>query len=468
MFRAIPANLFPLAVLALCSAAFAFWIRIGPGTDLQARIPGADRSANETEEKQLEGPKYGIFKAGAGRPAANVGSSWPRFRGPEYDGVSTERTPLARRWPASGPAVLWSLDVGEGHAGAAVHRGCVYMLDYDREEQSDVLRCLSLEDGAEIWRFSYPVKVKRNHGMSRTIPTVTDRFVVSLGPKCHVICLDSASGTYLWGLDLVEDFGVTVPPWYAGQCPLVEDGKAILALGGDNLMMAFDCESARAVWHTPNPRGWKMSHSSIVPMTVNGRRMYVYCASGGVAGVAADDGSLLWYTENWKIRIATVPSPVPVGDGRIFLTGGYNAGSAMLQVTEKEGRFVPEIEYRLAPDVFSCEQHTPVLFEEHLYGVRPDGELACLRLDGTLAWSSNTGRFFGKGLGPWLAADDIIFAMNEQGVLVMAEASPLGYRELGRAKVLEGHDSWGPMALAGGRLIVRDVTHMVCLDVGKR
>ena len=34
-----------------------------------------------------------------------------------------------------------------------------------------------------------------------------------------------------------------------------------------------------------------------------------------------------------------------------------------------------------------------------------------------------------------------------------------------QAQVLTGHDSWGPMAMAGGRLILRDLTRMVCLDV---
>ncbi|GAG51327.1 unnamed protein product, partial [marine sediment metagenome] len=41
-----------------------------------------------------------------------------------------------------------------------------------------------------------------------------------------------------------------------------------------------------------------------------------------------------------------------------------------------------------------------------------------------------------------------------------------GYVPLAQAKVLEdGHEAWGPLALAGGRLILRDLTRMVCLDL---
>ena len=65
---------------------------------------------------------------------------------------------------------LWSLDVGDGYAGASVLNGRVYLMDYDRDKRQDASRCLSLADGREIWRFAYPVSVKRNHGMSQTVP----------------------------------------------------------------------------------------------------------------------------------------------------------------------------------------------------------------------------------------------------------------------------------------------------------
>ena len=98
-----------------------------------------------------------------------------------------------------------------------------------------------------------------------------------------------------------------------------------------------------------------MSHASIIPMEVGGKKMYVYCASGGVAGVAADDGTILWDTTAWRISIATVPSPVPVGGGRIFLTGGYNAGSMMLEVKKERGEFAAEPVFRLKPETFGAE-----------------------------------------------------------------------------------------------------------------
>jgi outer membrane protein assembly factor BamB len=362
---------------------------------------------------------------------------------------------------------LWSVDVGEGYAGAAVSDGRVYVMDYDREKRQDALRCLSLGDGREIWRYAYPDSVKRNHGMSRTVPAVTNKLVVAIGPKCHVVCLDSQTGELRWGLDLVRQYGATVPPWYAGQCPLIEKGAVVLAPGGkDTLLLAVGAETGKELWRSPNPHGWKMTHSSVMPMEFAGQRMYVYCANNGVVGVSAKDGSLLWETTAWKISIATVPSPLILEGGRIFLTGGYNAGSLMLQLQEAGGRLTPKLLFKLEPEAFGATQHTPILHDGHIYGVRADGKFVCLGLDGKVMWASDSTQQF--GLGSFILADGLLFAMNDSGLLRLIQATPEKYALCGQAQVLKGRESWGPLALAGGRLIVRDLTRMACLDVGQR
>ena len=168
--------------------------------------------------------------------------------------------------------------------------GRVYLMDYDQPKRSDALRCLSLADGKEIWRFAYRNAVKRNHGMSRTVPAVTEKFVVAMGPKCHVVCVDAITGELRWGMDLVREFGSTVPPWYAGQCPLIEGGKVILAPAGkDALLIAVDIQTGKEVWRTPNPNGWQMTHSSVMPVDFCGELMLVYCANrSGWPLLAAD------------------------------------------------------------------------------------------------------------------------------------------------------------------------------------
>ena len=457
--------LIPGALGLLALVAFALWFMRGSDKPLALRVPGTDQAPGSDGGTGANPVLAGKLIRSDGQPA-NLPGAWPQFRGPNRDAVSPETTNLARVWQTTQPRELWGIDVGDGYAGAAVLNGRVYLMDYDREKKRDALRCLSLADGREIWRYSYPVPVKRNHGMSRTVPAVTDKVAVAMGPKCHVLCVDSATGELRWGLDLVRQFGTTVPPWYAGQCPLIDNGAVILAPGGpDALLAAVDSQTGNVLWQTPNPHGWKMTHSSVMPMEFGGQRMYVYCANKGVVGVSAKDGSLLWETSDWKISIATVPSPLILDGGRIFLTGGYDAGSLMLQLDRAGERVVPRTVFKLAAGVFGATQHTPVLHDNHLYGVRADGKFACLTLDGKLVWTSPTGQIF--GLGSFILADGLLYAMNDSGLLRLIEATPAKYTLLGQAQVLKGHDSWAPLALAGGRLIVRDLTRMVCLDVAR-
>lgn len=441
------------------------WFNTGPVESLHARLPGLDRppgvGANSAQPVKLEGR----LTSGNGVPS-NVSGEWPWFRGRKLDGIGDDSVRLARQWSTSGPRVLWSIDLGEGYAGPAVWAGRVYLLDYDREASADALRCLSLDDGREIWCYRYPVTVKRNHGMSRTVPAVDGKHVVALGPKCHVTCLDAVTGQKAWMLDLVQQYGTTVPQWYAGQCPLIENGRAILAPAGNALLAAVDCNSGEVLWKSPNPQAWKMTHVSITPMELTGRRMYVYCGKGGVAGVSADKGEILWETTDWKISIATCPSPVVLPEGKIFFSGGYNAGALMLQVSQSGGRFTAKTLFRLKPDQFGSTQHTPVFYQNHLFGVREkDKQLVCLDLNGREIWASGTKHRF--GIGPYMIADGLIYVMDDAGLLTLAEATTSGYQQLVQAQVLEGHDSWAPMALVRGRLLARDLTRMVCLDVSE-
>jgi len=87
----------------------------------------------------------------------------------------------------------------------------------------------------------------------------------------------------------------------------------------------------------------------------------------------------------------------------------------------------------------------------------------CLDLDGNEQWNSGDLKF---EHGPYMIADDLIFALSGHGLLAVAEATHEAFRPLAQYQVFEDAvDAWGPMAMVSGRLIVRDMTRMVCLDV---
>jgi outer membrane protein assembly factor BamB len=384
----------------------------------------------------------------------------------KFDGIYREKNSLARSWGASGPPVRWSVNLGSGHAGAAVLNSRVYILDYDEQRGEDVLRCLALADGKELWRRAYASRIKNNHGFSRTVPAVTSQHCITIGPLGKVMCVDAQSGKFKWGIDLVKQFGTQIPEWYAGQCPLIDNGLAIIAPAGSALMIAVDCATGKIRWQTPNSAKSRMTHSSILPIQFKGKRMYVYCASDGVKGVSAQDGTLLWEANDWRVNVSNIPMPVEVGEGRLFVTGGYNAGSAMLQLEESGGRITAKTLFRIPQSTFGSHQQTPIFYKGHLYGVTlPDGQLVCLDLQGKRIWSSGRKRF---GLGPYLLAEGMLIILSDRGELRLVEATASGYRELAQAKILQGHDAWAPLALAGGRLLARDLTRMVCVELKKQ
>lgn len=400
------------------------------------------------------------------------GADWPQFRGPKRDNISAE-TGLLRAWPAGGPRVLWKIPVCQGYAGAAIKGGRIYLNDYIDAKKEHLVRCISLSDGKDIWQWSYPVDIRPNHGITRTVPAVGQKLVFSLDPKCRFHALDAATGKLIWQKNLVQDYKATIPGWYAGQNPLLDGDRVIVATGGDALAVAFDQATGKEVWRSPNPAKDVMSHSSLMPATLGGIRQFLYLTMNKVVGIAATDGQLLWNSA-FTARMAAVPSPVSIGDGKVFVTSGYEAGSTMYQVQKGVSGFTAQKLFALTSMQFNSEVHTPVLFKDHLFAVgsKSRGRFTCLSLDGKVVWQSpagnpETARTF--ELGAFLLADGMFFALDgRSGVLRLIEANTSEYKELASAQILTGGDVWGPIALSGGRLVVRDMSEMFCLQVGGR
>lgn len=396
--------------------------------------------------------------------SAAHGADWPQFRGPARDNISKE-IGLLRHWPASGPNVLWTVPVAPGYAGGAIVGGRVYHHDYDEAKNEWGVYCRTLSTGKLIWSYREARLIRPNHAITRTVPAVDGKYVFSLDPKLVLHCLDATTGKQLWAKSLVTEYKSVIPPWYNGQNPLMEVDRIIIATGGDAIMVALNKPTGKEIWRTPNPGRLVLSHASVMPAVLGGVKQYLWGTLNGPLGVSANDGKLLWeYPRKFNVTVA--PSPLAVDGQRVFMTASYDAGSVMVRVHSNGDSFRAESVFDLKDNEWNSEVHTPIVYNGHIFAVgkKRRGLFACLSFDGKEVWTSDGKASF--DLGSFLLADGMFFALDgKTGMLRLVEANTTAYKELASAQVLSGPDAWAPMALSDGRLVVRDLRTMVCLDV---
>ena len=300
------------------------------------------------------------------------------------------------------------------------------------------------------------------------------------------MCLNPLNGKLLWTIDLEKQYGIQgtengeiTPDFYTGQCPLIDNNVAVFAPGGKALMIGVDCETGKVIWETPNPDSLKMSHCSIMPATLFGKKMYVYNAIGGVVGISAegnDIGKLLWRTKEWSPS-TVASSPLYLGNNEFAVFGNYGAGGARIRIKKEAESFLPEIiEQHKSVDGMASDQQTPILIGDYIWTVMPENsgalkkQLVCFNKSDLLkpVWSSGKDTRYGRGLGPYIASGNKLFLLDDDGKLYYFLRNESSVSLIASHKILNGIEAWGPMALAGNYLIMRDSKNLLCLYIGRK
>ncbi len=406
---------------------------------------------------------------------AAASADWAQFQGPGRNGVSPEKG-LARTWPRQGPKVVWTIPLGEGFAGPAIRDGEVYLLDR-LEGEADILRCIALDTGEERWRYTYEARGRTSHNGSRTTPTVTENHVFTVGLLGDFYCFDRKTHKPVWSKNLLKDFGPSKKPnWGFSQSPsLYQDLVIVAPQSPAAFVAAYKQATGELVWTTESLG--RQGYVSPLVTNLCGVDQVVMVSSpkkgndggpGKVAGISLVHGGVLWQYEGWQCSIPiTFPTPLP--DNRLFITGGYGAGSAMIQIKRSGTRF--EAVELFTTGACGSQIHQPLLYEGRLYANsnangRKDG-MICLALDGEVLWRTKDA----DGLplferGSLILADGMIIALDgKTGILHLVEPSPKGFKELAKAKIFVSSKMWSPMALSNGKLVLRSQEEMKCLDL---
>ncbi len=382
---------------------------------------------------------------------------WPFFRGPYNNGVSCE-TGWRVPWPESGPRVAWRKDLGIGASSFVVMNDRV--ISMGNRQDMDTVWCLDADSGRVIWQYDYPCKFDDHNfeGGTSSTPTIDGSFVYTLGIDGQVHCLDIENGGLVWRKHLVHDFEGRYSSWdYAGS-PLVTGNLVILDTGGDgNSTVALDKTTGEKAWGVGADLA---GYATPIPFEHAGERAVLVFKARAMVAHDLASGRELWrigWKTNYDVNAST---PTVVGD-KLFISSGYGgrrARGALFQLEQPEPRQIwvnGDIETKM---------NSAVVHEGHVYCIseRAGGQLMCVSLrDGTTVWSE---RSFAR-YGALMIADGKLVILDEDGDLVIADASSDEYRELARATVLSGR-CWGMPVLANGRIYVRNNKgKMACLDV---
>lgn len=402
--------------------------------------------------------RYGlVFLMAFGLSWSVEAADWPQWLGPNRNGASPE-TGLLSDWPANGPKVVWKVEGGDGYSTVVVAGGrAITMVQRGDEEQ---VLALDAATGKEIWKQRAGPAFKNNYGNGpRSTPTIdgTNVYVTSVtGP---VLCLEAATGKVVWQKDLLKEFEAKNITWGLSASPLVQGNLVLVEPGAAGAgVAALDKRDGKVVWKTG---GDKAAYASPVALTAGGKQQGVFFNAAGVLGVQVEDGKELWRVP-WKTGYdCNICTPLVIGD-QLFVASGEKVGCALLQVS---GEGTPKTVWasRGPKSVMKTYWATAVAHDKHLYGVSGefDGVMNfnCVELaTGKLVWSKER---FGKAAVT--LADGHLFMVTKAGDLVLAPATPKGYQEKARVKLL-GDGRTAP-TIAGKKLYLRDRQNIVCLDI---
>jgi len=164
-----------------------------------------------------------------------------------------------------------------------------------------------------------------------------------------------------------------------------------------------------------------------------------------------------------------VPHAVDAGQGRLLVTGGYRAGSAMLKIQKKTDGSYEAVELFKNPD-FGSHTQPPILYKDHFYvqyttNERSDG-LVCMTMDGQVKWKTGEEPPFKKGGA--VLADGLLLATDGNTELYLIDPDPAAFKPLASAELLESANNWAPVALVDGKLLIRDQKQLKVLQVAQR
>ncbi|MBI5772961.1 MAG: PQQ-like beta-propeller repeat protein [Verrucomicrobia bacterium] len=448
--------------------------------------------------------------------AAADGEDWPQFLGPRGDNTSRE-TGLLDKFPAAGPRVVWSKQIGTGYSAPSV-RGPQLVLHH-RLGNEEIIGSFDAATGRAGWRHSYPCQYRDPYGYNngpRCTPLLTEDRCYAFGVEGRLVCLDLKTGKLIWERDTAKDFAVPEAFFGVGSTPILEDGRLIVMVGGqpNSGIVAFDAATGKAIWESVGKKNWdgvpmlgwpgdrkyqwsgaekSASYSSPVAATIHGQRHVFAVMRQGLVSLNPTNGAVnfsRWFQSVGSDSVNGI-RPVVVGD-LVFVSAAYYRAGSFLLCVKPGGKSFEEVWCQpkfyqerdangaLVNPVLGIHWNTPVLHDGHLYAFdgrnEPDALFKCVELKtARLKWarderwpahSSPQPKVYGRGSA--VMADGKLIVLGEGGLLGLFKVNPEKAEELARWQVPDlRYPCWAAPVLSRKKVYLRSEDRLVCVDFAK-
>jgi len=397
---------------------------------------------------------------------------WPQWRGNDREGIF-KATGLNLDWSEKKPALSWTFrQAGSGYSAPTILGTTLY--SQGAEEGNDFAFALDTKTGNLKWKQTlgeqYTDGQNRGNGGRGSITTDGDKlYLVRGGGQIH--CLSAADGKILWQKEFIKDFGgKLMSNWGFSESPLIDGNVVICTPGGnEGTLAALDKNTGAVVWRS---KAWTddSGYSSAIVVEVDGVKQYIQQAAKGVAGVAVEDGKLLWRVEIPGYRTAIIPTPI-YKDHIVFVTDGYSNSCTAIRIEKDGDVFKSDVIY--TNKVMGNQHGGVVLINGFIYGHSNTSGWVCQSFEtGETAWTQRSNE---AGKGCVLAVNDRLLCLNEQtGLLTIVAASPDAWKEFGSMPIPErttivtaNNMVWTHPVVANGNLYLRDHDLLFCFDLKK-
>lgn len=378
---------------------------------------------------------------------------WPQWRGPHRDG-----SVQGAAWPSNlaGLKPSWSQKLGPGYSGPIVSGGRVFVTE-TKDKRDEIVRALNRQTGEEVWRQSWegalsvPFFAKSNGDWIRATPACDGTNLFVAGMRDLLVCLDVATGSNRWRLDFVKQLKSPLPDFGFVSSPLV-DADAVYVQAGASVVK-LNKHTGDMLWRALQDAGgmWGSAFSSPLVATLAGRRQLIVQTREKLAGLALENGEVLWSQPVEAFRGMNILTPVVWEDTVLTSTYGGKTLLHRLSPPASSPRLqVEEAWVHKAQGYMS----TPVIWEGHAYIHLKSQRFMCLDLKtGEERWT--TTESFGK-YWSLVRSGNQILALDQRGSLHLLLATPARFVALDKV-ALTDQEAWAHLAVAGRELFVRDL-----------